>query len=532
MASARDETMAPAASAPGSPVADGADIGVAILGAGFAGICMAVKLLEAGREDFLIFEKAAGVGGTWRDNTYPGCACDVPAHLYSYSFAQNPHWSRTYATQPEILAYLEGIAARADVHRRIAFSTPIASLTWDETAARWRLATADGRTFTARVVVSAVGALHVPRLPNLPGMHRFEGDAFHSARWRHDVDLAGRKVAVIGTGASAIQFIPEIAPLVGSLTIFQRSAPWVMPRRDRPLSRLARMLLTWVPGLLRLRRAAQYWQAEIVALGFAYKPKFVGRGQKRAHDHLEKSIPGRLLRRIVMPQYTLGCKRTLKSDDYYPTLRRANVRIVTRHITEVRPRSLVTGDGREWPCDLIIHATGFKPFNPAAGMRIRGRGGRLLADDWRDGPEAFRGVAVAGYPNYFMLMGPNTGLGHNSIVFMIEAQVRYVLQCLRWLDQRLLDVVEVRPEVQRDYNATLQQRFERTVWRSTRGSAWQLPCSSWYAPGGGKNTALWPGFSAAYWLAMRRADIADYVPAGMPAGTAPASAVADAARAA
>jgi cation diffusion facilitator CzcD-associated flavoprotein CzcO len=487
------------------------DIGVAILGAGFAGICMAIKLRAAGREDFTVFEKARGLGGTWRDNTYPGCACDVPSHLYSYSFAQNPHWSRTHAQQPEILAYWQRVAAEHDVVRHIAFATPIDEITWDDSARRWRLRCGDGRTFTARVVVSAVGALHLPKAVRLPGLETFEGPAFHSAHWRHDVDLNGRAVAVIGTGASAIQFIPEIASRVGLLTVYQRSPPWVLPRNDRPVSRLMRTLFAIVPGLLRAWRAVQYWRAEAVALGLAHKPKLMGRGQKRSARFKDREIADEELRLKLNPFYTMGCKRVLLSDDFYATMTRPNVELVTDPIREIRGRSIVTADGRERPCDVIIQATGFEPFNPTKGMVIRGRDGRSLADDWEDLPQAFRGVAVAGYPNYFMLMGPNSGLGHNSIVFMIEAQVRYVMQCLGWLTQGLLDTVEVRPEVQHAENQHLQARFSRTVWQATRGSDWQLPCTSWYVDSQGRNATLWPGLSATYWLLMRRADIAHYL---------------------
>ena len=494
------------------PLRAGGHVEVAILGAGFAGLCMAIKLQAAGRRDFVIFEKAPRLGGTWRDNTYPGCGCDVPAHLYSYSFAQNPRWSRIYASQPEILAYLEDVATQHGLHGRIAFETPITELAWDEAARHWRLVAADGRTFTARVVVSAVGALHVPSVPDLPGLASFSGAAFHSARWRHDVDLAGRRVAVIGTGASAVQFIPEIAPRVTRLTVYQRTPPWVLPRRDGPVPATARAALATVPGLLRAWRAVQYWRREAIGLGLAYKPKLMGRGQKQSARFKEREIADPVLRLKLNPFYTLGCKRMLLSDDVYATMTRPGVELVTTPVAEVRTRSVVTTDGVDRPADVLIFGTGFRPFDASAGLRVEGRGGRRLADDWRDGPEAFLGVAVHGYPNHFLLVGPNSGLGHNSIVFMIEAQVRYVLQCLRWLDERRLDVVEVRADVQRVYNDALQKRFERTVWRSTPGSPWQLPCSSWYAPGDGKNTALWPGLSVGYWWAMRRPRIADYSP--------------------
>jgi cation diffusion facilitator CzcD-associated flavoprotein CzcO len=493
--------------------ADGQPLGVAILGAGFGGICMAIKLLESGRRDVVVFEKASGLGGTWRDNTYPGCGCDVPSHLYSYSFEQQASWSRTYARQPEILAYLQRVAAKRGIDRHIVFDTAIDTIEWDETARLWRLTAHDGRRFTARVVVSAVGALHVPKTPAIAGLERFSGPAFHSARWRHDVDLAGRHVAVIGTGASAIQFVPEIAGTVASLTMYQRSPPWVLPRRDRAVSPTMRRLFAVVPGLLRLWRAIAFWRAEVVALGLAYKPKLMGRGQKRSARFKEREITDKKLRLKLNPLYTMGCKRVLLSDDFYATMTRPNVELVTEPIREVSAGSIVAADGRERPCDVIIHGTGFEAFNQAACVDVRGREGRRLADEWRDGPEAFRGVAVAGFPNYFMLMGPNSGLGHNSIVFMIEAQVHYIMRCLRWLDDGRMTAVEVREDVQRAYNEGLRSSFARSVWQNRPGNAWQAPCTSWYVDARGRNTALWPGLSVGYWMAMRRPNIEDFVSA-------------------
>ena len=492
---------------------EAATIGVAILGAGFAGICMAIRLLQAGRRDIVVFEKAAGLGGTWRDNTYPGCGCDVPSHLYSYSFDQSADWSRTFAPQPEILAYLRRVAEKRGVDRLIRYETPITSLEWDEGEKLWRLVAADGRRFTARVVVSAVGALHVPKLPAIPGLDAFRGPVFHTSRWRHDVDLVGKRVAVIGTGASAIQVVPAIAPVVGRLTVFQRSPPWVLPRHDRAVSRLGRRVFRSVPGALTAWRWLQYWRAESVALGLVYKPKLMGIGQKQSAEFKEREITDPSLRLKLNPFYTLGCKRVLLSDDFYATMTRPDVELVTKPISHVRPDAVVTDDGCEHPCEVLVMATGFTPFNPSLGIEIRGRGGRQLADDWRDGPEGYRGVAVAGYPNYFTLMGPNSGLGHNSIVFMIEAQVRYVMQCLEWLRSGRLPTVEVRPEVQEAFNNDLRRRFERTVWRDRPGSAWQLPCRSWYVDANGRNTTLWPGMSWGYWLAMRRARLGDYLPA-------------------
>ncbi|MFM7183954.1 MAG: flavin-containing monooxygenase [Planctomycetota bacterium] len=489
------------------------EYGVAIIGAGCAGLCMALKLVESGRRDVVIFERGADLGGTWRDNTYPGAGCDVPSHLYSFSFAQSPEWSRTYATQPEILSYLRRVAARAGIDQLIRYDTPIDTLTWDANARLWRLTTPDGRRFNARAVVSATGMLHEPKMPDIPGLDGFSGPVFHTARWRHDVELVGRRVAVIGVGASAIQVVPAIAPAVARLTLFQRSPPWVLPRHDRPISTLARLAFRHVPGALAARRAVQYWRAEAVALGLVYKPKLLGRGQKRSARFKEREIADPALRLALNPFYTLGCKRVLLSDDFYATMTRPNVDLVTTRIAAVRPDGVVTADGTTHPCDVIVLATGFTPFGGRQAPEIRGRDGRRLADDWKDGPQGYRGVAVAGYPNYFTLVGPNSGLGHNSILFMIEAQVGYVLKCLGWIASGRLDPVEVRADVQQAYNAELARRFERTVWRDRPGTAWQLPCRSWYVDDQGRNSTLWPGMSWGYRMAMRRPRIADFLPA-------------------
>ena len=495
-----------------------APLGVAILGAGSAGLCMAVKLVQSGRRDVAIFEKAAAIGGTWRDNTYPGAGCDVPSHLYSFSFAQSPDWSRRYASQPEILGYLRQVAARFGVDRLVRHETPITALEWDDDARLWRLATPDGRRFSARAVVSATGMLHEPKTPDIPGLDRFAGPVFHTARWRHDVELAGRRVAVIGAGASAVQVVPAIAPSVGSLTLFQRSPPWVLPRNDRPVSRLTRLLFRYVPGTLAACRTLQYWRAESVALGLVYKPKLMGRGQKRSARFKEREIADPALRLALNPFYTLGCKRVLLSDDFYATMTRPNVAVVTRPIAAVEPDAVVTDDGVAHPCDVIVLATGFTPFGGRQAPDVRGRGGRRLADDWKDGARGYRGVAVAGYPNFFTLVGPNSGLGHNSILFMIEAQVGYVMQCLDWIASGRLDPVEVRADVQQAFNADLARRFERTVWRDTPGSAWQLPCRSWYVDSRGHNATLWPGMSWGYRLAMRRPRRADFLPCRQDSG--------------
>ncbi len=503
------------AAGPASPEA----CGLIIIGAGFAGICMAIRLLEQGRRDFVVLEQAASLGGTWRDNTYPGCACDVPAHVYSYSFAQQAGWSGTFAGQAEILAYIRRVAERHGVERWIRYDTAVRKLTWDDHDRTWLAETAGGGQFRARVVVSAVGGIHVPKLPRLPGLEGFAGPVFHTARWRHDLDLATRRVAVIGTGASAVQVIPELAAHVERLVVFQRSPPWVLPRPGGPATAWSR-LASRLPGVQRMLRAIDFLRAEARAVALTVKPKFVERAQKEAIQFVHAAVPEEAMRRKLWPDHALGCKRVLLSADYYPALQRHNVSLVTAAIEEVRPHAIVTAGGHEHDLDAIVTATGFEPFDISAAIDIQGRGGRSLADDWRDGPEAFRGVAVAGYPNLFLLMGPNTALGHNSILFMIETQVRYVLQCLRWLDSGRLDTLEVRGDVQRTYNDALQQRIERTVWRSTPwrsggdGGLDYRPCGSWYRHASGRNHVIWPGSAVAYWATMLRADIRHFLPDG------------------
>lgn len=492
-------------------------LGVAIIGGGFAGIGMAIGLLEQGRSDFAILEKASSLGGTWRDNTYPGCACDVPSRLYCYSFAADDEWSRTYARQAEILAYIERVARRHDVHRYTRFGTTIERMEWEDATRLWHLFATDGRRFTTQAVVSAVGGIHLPHVPALPGLDAFAGPAFHTARWRHDVDLAGRRVAVIGTGASAIQVVPELAGQVEQLTVFQRTPPWILPRRDRPASPLSRWFDERVPWLRGLHRRWLYWSAEARAIPLASFPRLLVHPQRKAKAFLKKCIKDPRLRYKLVPDYALGCKRVLKSDDYYEAISRDNVELVVEPIVQVGRWDITTIDGIDRPVDAIILATGFKPFDLTDTLAVVGRGGVTLAAAWRDGPKAFRGLAVPGFPNLFLLMGPNTALGHNSILVMIESQVRYILQCLGWLARRELTAVEVAPAAQAAFDAALRQRFERSVWRSgslvgTGGSA-VAPCDSWYVGASGRNHVIWPGTSASYRAAVQRAEISHFLPA-------------------
>jgi cation diffusion facilitator CzcD-associated flavoprotein CzcO len=465
--------------------------GVIIVGAGFAGLGMAAALRRAGREDFVVLEKAAELGGTWRDNTYPGCACDIPSHLYSFSFARNPDWTRAYSAQPEILAYLRRVADERDLRRHIRFGAEVTAARFD--GGSWQVSTADGAGYNGRALVLAMGPLHRPAYPDLPG--RFEGVAFHSARWDHGYDLRGRRVAVIGTGASAIQFVPQIAPLVDRLYVFQRTAPWLLPRPDRAFGERRKALFRRLPAAHWAYRATVYWRLEAAALGFTVNPKMMGLAAKLARQQLHHQVTDPDLRRRLTPDYTIGCKRILISSDYYPALAAPNVELVTDRIARVGAEKIVTADGTARPVDAIIFGTGFQVTDGIGDVAVTGPDGRRLADAWTPGMVGYLGTVVAGFPNLFTLLGPNTGLGHNSVVFMAEAQIRYVLRCLRLLAGHRR--VEVSGPAQQRFNRRLQARMNRTVW--TVGG-----CRSWYLDADGVNRALWPGSSAGFWLRTRR----------------------------
>lgn len=478
------------------------DTEIVIVGTGFSGLCMAIRLLKAGRTSFIMLERADEVGGTWRENTYPGCACDIPSRLYSLSFEPRWDWSRDYPGQSEILAYLRDLADKYGLRQRIRFGSELVEAAFDEARDLWRLTMRDGRMLTCRVLVSAMGPLTRPAYPALPGVERFAGESFHSATWNHDFDLAGKRVAVIGTGASAIQFVPQIAPQVAALHLFQRTPPWVLPKADRPVPDRRRRLLEMVPGYGWLLRQKSYWEHELAGIGFAVDPDLMKRVETQARRYLQRKVRDPALHGRLTPDYRLGCKRVLFSNDYYPTLNRANVELVTDPIAELRPHSVVTRDGSERAVDAIIYATGFKATEFLASVRIVGRGGQVLAQAWRDGAEAYLGTSVAGFPNLFLLVGPNTGLGHNSLVFMIEAQVRYVMGCLKQMKRRRATALELRSEAHRDFNTALQSRMRRTVWKTG--------CRSWYLDANGRNTTLWPGLSVEYWLRTLRPRTADY----------------------
>jgi cation diffusion facilitator CzcD-associated flavoprotein CzcO len=389
-----------------------------IIGAGFAGLCAAIKLNEDGERDFVVIERGADVGGTWRDNTYPGAACDVPSQLYSFSFAPNPDWSMSFSPQPEIQAYLRKVAEKSGTLDRFVFDTSVDDARWDDAAQRWvvQTSTADGdrQSYVARTVISGAGGLSEPKLPEIEGVETFQGELFHSARWNHDVDLTGKRVAVIGTGASAIQIVPEIQGTVGHLDVYQRTAPYVMPRNDRKYGRLERLALRHVPGLQTLYRQAIYWGRECYVPGFTLQPKLAAPAKKIALRNIAKGIEDPELREKVTPTFEIGCKRILISNTWYPALDADNVDLVTDGIAKVTGDAIVTADGVERPIDVLIVATGFYTTELPLAEHVVGRSGRTLAETWREsGMAAYKGTTVADFPNLFQIVGPNTGLGHS-----------------------------------------------------------------------------------------------------------------------
>ena len=458
---------------------------VLVIGAGFGGLAMAIKLDEAGERDFLVVERGSDVGGTWRDNTYPGAACDVPSQLYSYSFAPNPHWSRSFSPQHEIQAYIQGVADRSGTLDRFVFDTNVKDARWDEHQHHWRVRTSAG-TLTADVVVSAAGALSDPKNPDIEGFESFEGEVFHSARWNHDYDLTGKRVAVIGTGASAIQIVPEIQPVVGHLDVYQRTAPWVIPRNDRDYTRLEKLAFRHVPGVQTLYRRAIYWGREAYVPAFTRHPWLATPARKMALANIKKGITDPALRERVTPDYRIGCKRILISNTWYPALQSPNVDLVTDGISRITSTGIVTEDGVEREVDAIVVATGFHTTDLPIAEHLTGRGGVRLADHFAEhGMQAYKGTTVNGFPNLFFVVGPNTGLGHSSMVFMIESQVAYILDAISHLKTH--DVVSAEPtaQAQAAFVDDVQRRMKRTVW-STGG------CASWYLDDHGRNVTLWP----------------------------------------
>ncbi len=475
---------------------------VVIIGAGFGGIGLGILLKKEGLDSFTILEKGGGVGGVWRANTYPGAACDVPSHLYSYSFEPNPEWTRRYSAQPEILSYLERCVARYGLEPHLRFGVEVARADFDEAKGAWRVTTSDGEVIAADVLVTATGQLSLPAKTRIAGIERFSGPVFHSAEWDHDVELAGKRVAVVGTGASTIQIVPAIADRVAQLDVYQRSAPYVIEKRDRAFRRWEKSLFRWFPPARLYQRFKEWFFFEFFIAAFnQFKP--LGRvGVRLFEKNLEEQVSDPELRRKLTPEpdHVLGCKRVLISSDYYSTFERPNVELVTQGVRELTEDAVVAEDGTERPTDVVVLSTGFQTTRFLAPMQIRGEGGRDLNDVWRDGAEAYLGMTVAGFPNLFVMYGPNTNLGSGSIIYQLESQMRYIAHAVRRL--RRVGWLAVRPEVQRAFDSEIQQRLSTSVW--------QTGCSNWYVDENGRDSQNWPGFTLEYRWRTRRLDPSDY----------------------
>ncbi|WP_197084437.1 flavin-containing monooxygenase [Saccharothrix sp. ST-888] len=475
---------------------------VAVIGSGFGGLGAGVRLRRAGITDFVILERADSLGGTWRDNSYPGCACDVPSHLYSFSFAPNPEWPRSFSHQPDIRAYLERVADTFGLRPHLRFNTEVTELRWEQEHTRWRVSTGAG-VWTADAVVSASGPLADPQMPDLPGLAEFPGRVFHSSRWDHDFDLRGKRVAMVGTGASAAQIVPAIQPVVGRLTVFQRTPAWVLPRADREISVLEKWLHSKVPPTGMLRRASVFAMRELQVGAFTRRPGALRVVQQMAVRNLERGIADPQLRARLTPDYRIGCKRILLSNTFYPALAAPNAEVITSPLAEVRGSTLVAADGSEAEADAIVFGTGFHVTDLPIAERVFGIGGHSLAEEWKGGMEALRGSTVHGFPNLFFVIGPNTGLGNSSMILMIESQLNYIVDALKTLEAVGATAMQPTVRAQRHWNLEVQHRMQRTVWL-TGG------CRSWYLDSEGRNSVAWPGSTSAFRRATRRVDLAEY----------------------
>jgi cation diffusion facilitator CzcD-associated flavoprotein CzcO len=471
-----------------------------IIGTGFSGLAAAIRMKQQQDDDFIVLERAGDVGGVWRDNRYPGCGCDVQSHLYSYSFAPNPHWNREYSPQPEIRAYLRHCAETFGVIWHIRFNTTVQRLTWDENAGEW-IITTDAGEYRARYVFAGMGSLSEPMMPRMEGLDDFKGRVIHSAMWPKDLELAGKCVAVIGTGASAIQFIPNIQPLASILYVFQRTAAWVVPRHDFVISEKAKRRYLRFPLLQRLVRRKLYLQREWLAFGFRH-PAVMRLIQIKAVQHMHKAISDPELRKKLTPAYTLGCKRILISNDYYPALAKPNVEVVTSGIQRATERGVLDGNGIERPVDIIIFGTGFQVRDLPYSHWIYGRQGVSLSDAWKGSPVSLSSTTVNGFPNLFLLYGPNTGLGHTSMVYMLETQVEHALRLMRYAE-RSGPTIEPRAEAQQQYVEWVDQQMKGTVW--TAGG-----CDSWYLDRTGRNSALWPSYTFTFRSRLSHIRFEDY----------------------
>lgn len=476
---------------------------IAIIGAGISGMCMAINLKKAGITSFKIFEKSDSLGGTWHYNTYPGCGCDVPSFLYSFSFEMKNDWTLNFTKQPEILQYLEDCADKYGIREYIQFNTAITGAFFKPTENNWHIDTASGETFKAKVLISACGQLNQPKIPNFPGLETFQGTQFHSARWNHQHDLNGKTVAVIGTGASAIQFVPEIAEKVKKLLVFQRSANWVFPKIDRNFTKAEYWILKTIPFVAKLYRWLIYLFYEFFVVTLTIqKEGAIGKLVRAFLNFLiDRQVKNEELKSQLKPDFPVGCKRVNVSSDYYQTLQHPNVELVTSPIKIVNPTSLVSEEGREYPIDTLIFATGFDT-RFLSSLKIVGLNNQILADRWQDGAEAYKGIMVPGFPNFFMLYGPNTNTGSQSIIFMVECQVRYIMSCWKLIQKNALQQLDVKSDINSQFNQKLQVQAAKTVWNNN--------CTNWYKTESGKIVNNWPLSTVRYWLTTLQANPKDF----------------------
>jgi cation diffusion facilitator CzcD-associated flavoprotein CzcO len=474
-----------------------------IIGTGFSGLGMAIALQRQG-VDFVILEKADEIGGTWRDNSYPGCACDVPSHLYSFSFEPKATWSKLFSPQPEILDYLKGVTDKYGLRRYIRFNSLAERAHWDDNTNRWHVFTATGQEYVAQFVISGAGALHIPSVPDIDGIDEFAGTAFHSARWDHSIDLTGKRVAVIGTGASAIQIVPDIIDEVAELHLYQRTPPWVVPRPDEPFPGWLKTAFATVPGLRLGVRSGIYWFLEGLGYAMTKQPSLLHAVEAVGKWNIRRNVADKDLRRRLTPSYRAGCKRILYSPDYYQAVANPKTTLVTEKIARITPAGILTEDGTDRPVDVIVFATGFHVIDSYTYFDIKGPRGEDLVDRWnREGLAALRGITVADMPNLFFLLGPNTALGHTSVVIMIESQIRYVAQAIAAVDKAGAQALAPSRAAQDRFNAVLQDKLAGSVW-NTGG------CRSWYLDEHGVNRTLWSGMTWQYWRSTRSLKPAEY----------------------
>ncbi|RGD92092.1 flavin-containing monooxygenase [Acinetobacter sp. SWAC57] len=476
---------------------------IAIIGAGFGGLAMAIRLLESNIQDFIILEKASEIGGTWRENQYPGAACDVQSHLYSLSFSPKTDWSKRYAEAPEIYQYMQTLTTQHQLQSYIRFNTEVSSARYLENKCIWELKLNQTEILTAQFVIFASGPLHVPQIPYIAGIEKFTGKVFHSSQWDHNYDLNNKNVASIGTGGSAIQYIPEIAEKVKQLYVLQRTAAWVIPRDERRYLPLEKTLFKRFDWFRKIHRARLYWTNESRVVPIM-KPQVMKYAQKLAEAYIRHQVKDSATAEKLVPNYIMGCKRILVSNKYYPSFNRKNVELVTDDILELTEDSIITQDGKKRAIDCLIYGTGFVT-NPRIYLKsfsCTGLNHVELTEAWKNGAESYYGISTKGFPNLFQLLGPNTVLGHNSVIFMIESQVNYILQLIEMTQKTQSQAIVVKADTQDQFNQHLQSQFTNTIWQSG--------CVSWYQQEDGKNFSLWPTYTWKYWLKTRKVNPADY----------------------